>query len=99
MAQVKRMNNGGSVQKMKYGRIIKNDTTYEMNEENMKRLEQHIAAADPDIQQSLANDWKLLMSGQDVTIDTMTNQRSTQPTDFSKGQMRRLGKDKAKESK
>ena len=99
MAQVKRMNNGGSVQKLKYGRIIKNGTTYEMNEENIKRLEQHIAAADPDIQQSLANDWKLLMSGQDVTIDTMTNQRSTQPTDFSKGQMRRLGKDKSKESK
>ncbi len=99
MAQVKKFNTGGSVQKMKYGNIIKNGTTYEMTEESMKRLEQYIAAADPDIQQSLANDWKLLMSGQDVTIDTMANRRSTVPTDFSKGQLRRLGKDKATESK
>lgn len=99
MAQVKKFNTGGSVQKMKYGNIIKNGTTYEMTEESMKRLEQYIAAADPDIQQSLANDWKLLMSGQDVTIDTMANRRSTVPTDFSKGQLRRLGKDRATESK
>lgn len=99
MAQVKKFNTGGSVQKMKYGNIIKNGTTYEMTEESMKRLEQYIAAADPDIQQSLANDWKLLMSGQDVTIDTMANRRSTIPEDFTKGQLRRLGKDKATESK
>ena len=99
MAQVKKFNTGGSVQKMKYGNIIKNGTTYEMTEESMKRLEQYIAAADPDIQQSLANDWKLLMSGQDITIDTMANQRSTVPEDFTKGQLRRLGKDKATESK
>lgn len=99
MAQVKKFNTGGSVQKMKYGSIIKNGTKYEMDEENMKRLEQYIAAADPDIQQSLAHDWKLLTSGQDVTIDTMANRRSTVPTDFSKGQLRRLGKDKATESK
>ena len=99
MAQVKKFNTGGSVQKMKYGSIIKNGTKYEMDEESMKRLEQYIAAADPDIQQSLAHDWKLLTSGQDVTIDTMANRRSTVPTDFSKGQLRRLGKDKATESK
>lgn len=99
MAQVKKFNTGGSVQKMKYGNIIKNGTTYEMTEESMKRLEQYIAAADPDIQQSLANDWKLLMSGQDITIDTMANRRSTVPEDFTKGQLRRLGKDKATESK
>ena len=99
MAQVKKFNTGGSVQKMKYGNIIKNGTTYEMTEESMKRLEQYIAAADPDIQQSLANDWKLLMSGQDVAIDTMANRRSTVPTDFSEGQLRRLGKDRATESK
>ena len=99
MAQVKKFNTGGSVQKMKYGNIIKNGTTYEMTEESMKRLEQYIAAADPDIQQSLANDWQFLMSGQDITIDTMANRRSTVPEDFSKGQLRRLGKDKASESK
>lgn len=99
MAQVKKFNIGGSVQKMKYGNIIKNGTTYEMTEESMKRLEQYIAAADPDIQQSLANDWKLLMSGQDITIDTMANRRSTVPEDFTKGQLRRLGKDKATESR
>ena len=99
MAQVKKFNTGGSVQKMKYGSIIKNGTKYEMDEESMKRLEQHIAAADPDIQQSLANDWKLLMSGQDVTIDTMANQRSTIPIDFSKGQLKRLDKDKPTEAK
>lgn len=99
MAQVKKFNTGGSVQKMKYGSIIKNGTRYEMDEESMKRLEQHIAAADPDIQQSLANDWKLLMSGQDVTIDTMANQRSTIPTDFSKGQLKRLDKDKPTEAR
>ena len=56
MAQVRKMNNGGSAQKLKYGSIIKNGTKYEMDEETMKRLEQHIAAADPDIQQSLADD-------------------------------------------
>ena len=56
MAQVKKFNTGGSVQKFKYGRIIKNGTVYEMDDENMKRLEQHIAAAKPDEQQSLAND-------------------------------------------
>lgn len=99
MAQVRKMNNGGSVQKFKYGSIIKNGTKYEMNEETMKRLEQHIAAADPDIQQSLADDWNLLRSGQDVTIDTFSNQRSTKPSDFSEGQMRRLGKDKPTELK
>lgn len=99
MAQVRKMNNGGSVQKFKYGSIIKNDTKYEMDEETMKRLEQHIAAADPDIQQSLADDWNLLRSGQDVTIDTFSNQRSTKPSDFSEGQMRRLGKDKPTESR
>jgi hypothetical protein len=99
MAQVKKFNTGGSVQKMKYGNIIKNGTTYEMTEESMKRLEQYIAAADPDIQQSLANDWKLLMSGQDITIDTMANRRSTVPEDFTKGQLRRLSKDKPVESK
>lgn len=99
MAQVRKMNNGSSVQKFKYGSIIKNGTKYEMNEETMKRLEQHIAAADPDIQQSLADDWNLLRSGQDVTIDTFSNQRSTKPSDFSEGQMRRLGKDKPTESR
>lgn len=99
MSQVKKMNNGGNVQKMKYGSIIKNGTRYEMTEESMKRLEQHIATADPDIQQSLANDWELLKSGQDVTIDTFSNQRSTTPSDFSEGQLRRLGKDKPVESK
>ena len=99
MAQVRKMNNGGSVQKLKYGSIIKNGTKYEMDEESMKRLEQHIAAADPDIQQSLADDWNLLRSGQDVIIDTFSNQRSTKPSDFSEGQMRRLGKDKPTESK
>jgi hypothetical protein len=56
MAQVKKFNTGGSVQTMKYGSIIKNGTSYEMDEENMERLEQHIAAAAPDEQQSLAND-------------------------------------------
>lgn len=99
MAQVRKMNNGGSVQKFKYGSIIKNGTKYEMDEESMKRLEQHIAAADPDIQQSLADDWNFLRSGQDVIIDTFSNQRSTKPSDFSEGQMRRLGKDKPVESR
>lgn len=99
MAQVRKMNNGGSAQKLKYGSIIKNGTKYEMDEETMKRLEQHIAAADPDIQQSLADDWNLLRSGQDVTIDTFSNQRSTKPSDFSEGQTRRLGKDKPTESR
>lgn len=99
MAQVRKMNNGGSVPKLKYGSIIKNGTKYEMDEETMKRLEQYIAAADPDIQQSLADDWNLLKSGQDVTIDTFSNQRSTKPSDFSEGQMRRLGKDKPTESR
>ena len=56
MAQVKKFNTGGSIQKMKYGSIVKNGTRYEMDEENMKRLESHIAAAAPDEQQSLAND-------------------------------------------
>ena len=99
MAQVKKFNIGGSVQKFKYGRIIKNGTVYEMDDENMKRLEQHIAAAKPDEQQSLANDWDLLMSGQDVTIDTHRNQRSTKPSDATKGQVKRLGKDKPVESR
>lgn len=99
MAQVKKFNTGGSVQTLKYGSIIKNGTKYEMDEETMKRLEQHIAAADPDIQQSLANDWDLLMSGQDVNIDTHRNQRSTKPSDFSEGQIKRLGKDKPTESR
>lgn len=99
MAQVRKMNNGGSVQKLQYGSIIKNGTKYEMDEESMKHLEQYIAAADPDIQQSLADDWNLLRSGQDVTIDTFSNQRSTKPSDFSEGQMKRLGKDKSTESR
>lgn len=98
MAQVKKFNTGGSIQKMKYGSIIKNGTRYEMDEENMKRLESHIAAAAPDEQQSLANDWDLLMSGQDVVVDTYRNQRSTKPSYFSEGQIKRLDKDKPTES-
>jgi hypothetical protein len=38
------------------------------------------------------------MSGQDVYIDTHRNQRSTKPSDFSEGQMRRLQKNKPTES-
>ena len=42
---------------------------------------------------------ELIEKGQDVTIDTFSNQRSTKPSDFSEGQMRRLGKDKPTESR
>ena len=47
MAQVRKMNNGGSVQKLKYGSIIKNGTKYEMDEETFQLyLKYHFATCE-----------------------------------------------------
>lgn len=90
MAQVKKFQNpagpldgttaanpaGNSVEvSKKYGRWIKNGVIYEMDEEKMKDLERHIMSMDPSLQPYAAEDFKRLQNGEDVTIDTMLNQR------------------------
>lgn len=61
--------------KKKYGRWIRNGIAYEMDDEKMKDLEKHIMSLKPELQPYAAEEYKRLLSGKDVTIDTMLNQR------------------------
>lgn len=62
--------------KKKYGKWIRNGVEYEMNNDKMKDLEKYIMNLDPSIQPYVAEEFKRLQNGEDVTIDTMMNQRS-----------------------
>jgi hypothetical protein len=46
-----------------------------MDDEKMKDLEKHIMSLKPELQPYVAEEYKRLLSGKDVTIDTMLNQR------------------------
>lgn len=62
--------------KKKYGKWIRNGVEYEMNDDKMKDLEKYIMSLDPSIQPYVVEEFKRLQNGEDVTIDTMMNQRS-----------------------
>lgn len=85
--------------KKKYGKLIRNGVTYEMDDEKMKNLEQHITSMDPELQPYVAEDFKRLQNGEDVTLDTMLNRRDgiDDYTLLNDRQERRLKKNKAKE--
>lgn len=62
--------------KKKHGKWIRNGIEYEMDDEKMKDLEKYIMSLDPSIQPYVAEEFKRLQNGENVTIDTMLNQRS-----------------------
>ena len=70
-----------------------------MDDEKMKNLEQHITSMDPELQPYVAEDFKRLQNGEDVTLDTMLNRRDgiDDYTLLNDRQERRLKKNKAKE--
>ena len=85
--------------KKKYGRWIRNGVAYEMDDEKMKDLEKHIMSLRPELQPYAAEEYKRLLSGKDVTIDTMLNQRDgiEDYAVLSDRQEKRLQKNKPKE--
>ena len=85
--------------KKKYGKLIRNGVTYEMDDEKMKNLEQYITSMNPELQPYVAEDFKRLQNGEDITLDTMLNRRSgiDDYNLLNDRQERRLQKNKARE--
>ena len=73
MAQVKKFNIGGSVQKMKYGRDIRNGIVNEVDDEYIRQLDEYLAAADSNLRPILADLRNSLFNGEDVTSDSNKN--------------------------
>lgn len=93
MAQVKKLNTGGSVQKYKYGKDIRNGVTYDVDEEYMRQLDEYLSKADPEMQNDLAQARNNLMNGKTVTSDSFKNQIDANSMDLTERQENRASKD------
>ena len=93
MAQVKKLNTGGSVQKYKYGKDIRNGVTYNVDEEYMRQLDEYLSKADPEMQNDLAQARNNLMNGKTVTSDSFKNQIDADSMNLTEKQENRASKD------
>lgn len=93
MAQVKKLNTGGSVQKYKYGKDIRNGVTYDVDEEYMRQLDEYLSKADPEMQNDLAQARNNLMNGKTVTSDSFKNQIDADSMNLTEKQENRASKD------